>query len=300
MKNRFLTGLMGLLAVAVLVTGPVLASSVDGVFPCFSAATATSACAAAGGYVSTFGASSVSVDIFAASTSTSTILVQVSSDKTNWVTLETISNQGSTHYTKFIPVWPYTKLNLSARSAGTLTGNVIVSKVPVDPASLGLRSITATPGTDMSSPTITTPTLSGAITLSGSPAWKGTATAKALTESSATIFATVTVPSGGRIGGFVEYTIDADDATDFQARSGVLPFSAVNKAGTITCTVGTVSAATEVVAVSTGTLTNTFTCADATGNVMNLLANSVSSLTQTTLEIRPVVHVFGSATVTYP
>lgn len=125
------------------------------------------------------------------------------------------------------------------------------------------------------------------------------ANTKTLTESSATSFVDVAVASGSFVGGKIEYTINANDASDFQARSGVLPFVAVNKGGTVTCTVGTVGAATEVVAVSAGTLTNTFTCADSTSNSVLLKANAVSSLTQTTLAIHYRVTISsGTATVT--
>ncbi len=127
---------------------------------------------------------------------------------------------------------------------------------------------------------------------------QGNQTTKNLTESSATTFVTVTMSSGSRIAGTISYSIEANDASDFQARAGIIPFVAVDKAGAITCTVGTPDAASEVVAVSTGTLTNTFTCADGTGNVLNLLANAVSSLTQTTLLIRYRVELVGTMAVT--
>lgn len=126
----------------------------------------------------------------------------------------------------------------------------------------------------------------------------GNNTAKALTESSATTFVKITMTSGSRWVGNIVYSIEANDATDFQVRGGTVPVVAVDKAGVITCTVGTVGAATEVAAVSTGTLTNTFTCADATGNVLNILANATSSLTQTTLQIRYRVEQIGTNVIT--
>lgn len=135
----------------------------------------------------------------------------------------------------------------------------------------------------------------GQLAISGT---QGNATLKALTESSATVFVKISVPTGSRMGGFIEYAIEANDAADFQVRSGIIPFAAVNKAGTITATIGTVTTATEVVAVSAGTLTNTFTVADAGSGVLNILANAVSSLTQTTLQIRYKTHISGTGTVT--
>jgi len=125
----------------------------------------------------------------------------------------------------------------------------------------------------------------------------GNMTVKALTESSATTFLKITVPSGSSASGKIMYAIEANDASDFQVRSGFIPWNAVNKAGTITCSVGTVDAGTEIATTSSGTLTNTFTCADAGSNVLNLLANAVSSLTQTTLQIRYREENLGFLTV---
>lgn len=134
----------------------------------------------------------------------------------------------------------------------------------------------------------------GQLALAGT---QGNATLKTLTESVATTFVKVSVATGSFVSGAVDYGIEANDASDFQVRGGIIPFTAVNKAGTITCTVGTVGTATEVASVSTGTLTNTFTCADAGSGVLDLKANAVSSLTQTTLRIRYRVNVLGTTTV---
>lgn len=108
-----------------------------------------------------------------------------------------------------------------------------------------------------------------------------------LTESSATAVLDLAVASGSVAGGTLYYTIRADDSTDFQAIRGSIPFTAVNKGGTLTATVGT---AAESVAVSTGTLTNTVTITTGTNSV-TLNLNAVSSLTQTTL------HAYVSALV---
>lgn len=122
---------------------------------------------------------------------------------------------------------------------------------------------------------------------------------KTLTESSATAFVQISVPSGGVVGGEIEYTIEANDATDYQNRTGIIPFAMVNKAGTETATLGTVGAATEVVAVSAGTLTNTLAADTSPTNAVNITANAVSSLTQTTLRITYTVRItWGTGTVT--
>jgi hypothetical protein len=108
---------------------------------------------------------------------------------------------------------------------------------------------------------------------------------KNLTESAATPFVRVAVAAGTIAGGTVIYAIQASDAVDVQALSGNLVFSVVNKGGVETCTLSTAGAANEAVAVSAGTLTNTFTCDTAPANAVDISANAVSSLTQTTLSI---------------
>lgn len=124
--------------------------------------------------------------------------------------------------------------------------------------------------------------------------------AKALTAAAATGFARVACAQGTVVGGFVCYSIEANDGTDYQCRSGVLPFAIVNKAGTETGTVGTVGAATEVVAVSAGTLTNTFTIASNAADTMDLSANAASSLTETTLRISYQVFLNAGTGVVTP
>lgn len=126
-----------------------------------------------------------------------------------------------------------------------------------------------------------------------------TPSTKTLTESAATSFADITFANSTVIGGVADYTIEANDSTDFQALTGSVYFSGVNKAGTTTCGIGLVG--TEVTALSTGTLTNTMTCTTAAGKI-TLQSNAVSSLTQTTLRIVWKVRVNriagGNATIT--
>jgi hypothetical protein len=121
---------------------------------------------------------------------------------------------------------------------------------------------------------------------------------KSLTESSATAFVQVAVASGSYTGGIIHYTIHADDGTDFQARTGDVHFSMVNKAGTETCNLGTVL--NESIAVSTGTLTVSFDSDTSPTNAVNIRANAVSSLTQTTLKLEYRVEIFGPATTVTP
>jgi hypothetical protein len=120
---------------------------------------------------------------------------------------------------------------------------------------------------------------------------------KTLAETSATGFVTITVPSSGACSGKAVYTVFAADATNTQAVSGELHFSAVaNSSGTVTA--AAVSDQHTLNPVSSGTLTNTMTSTTA-ANSTTLLSNATSSLTQTTLEIRYRIELdAGACTVT--
>ena len=160
----------------------------------------------------------------------------------------------------------------------------------------------------------------GAITITGTTAANGTVTqktdgtntdnvlttagiqgarTKTLTEATNTSFVQIAVASGSFVGGHVEYTVHADDGTDFQARTGEINFSIVNKSGTETAVFGT--ALNEAFAESAGasTLVLTFAADTTPTNAVNLQANATSSLTQSTLAIkyRVVIHS-GTATIT--
>jgi len=124
------------------------------------------------------------------------------------------------------------------------------------------------------------------------------ATSKALTESSATAFVQIAVASGNHTSGVIHYTIHANDASDFQCRTGDVHFSIVNKAGTETAALGTVI--NESIAVSSGTLTVSFDTDTSPTNAVNIRANAVSSLTQTTLAIEYRVEIFGPTTTVTP
>lgn len=121
-------------------------------------------------------------------------------------------------------------------------------------------------------------------------------TYKTLTESTATTFVRIGVATGTVTGGEIVITVHADDGTDFQARTLTFPWSAVNKAGTITANIGT---PVESVAVSAGTLTVTIDTNDAGSGNLDIRANAVSSLTQTTLRCSyQVTKNIGVGTIT--
>jgi len=102
----------------------------------------------------------------------------------------------------------------------------------------------------------------------------------ALTESADTTIASITLASGKYIGGRVLVTVAAEDGSDYQARSAVLVFSAVNKGGTIVATISAEGSATD--AFTAGTLTAVWTIAQ-NGAAVEIKCNAVSSLEETAL-----------------
>ncbi len=137
--------------------------------------------------------------------------------------------------------------------------------------------------------------------------------AKTLTAAAETAFVQIAVASGSVVSGLVRYGIEANDGTDFQSRSGTLHFTAVNKAGTESCSLfrsdggTTVNNTTDGCASSKGAskncasgetdaLTNTFTCTTTPTNGILLNANAVSDLVETTLRIVYNTEIFGGGT----
>jgi hypothetical protein len=118
---------------------------------------------------------------------------------------------------------------------------------------------------------------------------------KALTLGGGAVnFVRVDIASNTYQGGVIYWTADATDATEYQQRSGILPFSIVNKGGTETCTVGTPGTATESVAVSAGTFTVAFTTDTSPTNGCNFAANGTSSLTETVMRLNYHVRLYGN------
>jgi hypothetical protein len=128
------------------------------------------------------------------------------------------------------------------------------------------------------------------------------ANSKTLTESSATTFATLTVPTGTTVNGEIPYNIETASATPhYQIEFGTLVFGCTNNAGTTACALArpnastTVDQTTDNVQTTSGTLTNTFTYADGGSGVVSFKANAVSSLTQTLLRINYFFVQYGNA-----
>ena len=173
-------------------------------------------------------------------------------------------------------------------------------------ATVGLVSAQSTirkyPGTTFS----TTSTSMTFTTIDGTSA--GVYPLKALTAGAATPVVLISVASGAAAGGAFEYSIFVGDATpNYQVRHGSINFAVVNKAGTETCTVGSADETADgsVIALSSGgadTLTYGITCVTTPTNGVYLSVNAVSSLTETSLNIRPRVNldcsVSGACSVT--
>jgi hypothetical protein len=95
----------------------------------------------------------------------------------------------------------------------------------------------------------------------------------------------VAVASGGAVGFTVHWTVQADDATDYQSRRGSTYVAAVNKAGTESCVVSDVGTSAFAESGGATTLTVATTCATTPTNAVNFEIDADSSLTETTLEV---------------
>ena len=108
------------------------------------------------------------------------------------------------------------------------------------------------------------------------------------------------LPQNTAIGGTIRYTAYSTDATDFQARSGIAMFAAVNKAGTVTTAI--IDTTSTTVAASTGTFTLAWTAVENTTIADTLLVRvqPTSSLTETVTNISFTVLVHRGVTGALP
>jgi hypothetical protein len=114
-------------------------------------------------------------------------------------------------------------------------------------------------------------------------------TVKTLADGVATDTIDVSVAAEAGTAGMYLVSIYATDGSTPQIRMVRVMFAATNDGGTTTCTLGTPE---EIDHTPTGTLTATITCVDGT-NALTLQVNAASSLTETTLEARSQVILFG-------
>lgn len=108
--------------------------------------------------------------------------------------------------------------------------------------------------------------------------------AKTIVDGSPTTLFTVPIAAGTSVGGMVSFHVFASDGTDHQAIQGILNYASVNKAGTLTNTITYVTA-NEAKAVSTGTITLSFTAAEDTADVLSIKVQPTGSLTETSYNI---------------
>jgi hypothetical protein len=108
-----------------------------------------------------------------------------------------------------------------------------------------------------------------------------------LTSATATDVAQVAIPTGvAQVTGFtVDWTVVADDGTDFQSRRGSTYVAAVNKAGTETCVVSDVGTSAFAESAGASTLSVTTACDTSPAQAVDFTINADSSLTETTLEV---------------
>ena len=125
-----------------------------------------------------------------------------------------------------------------------------------------------------------------------------------LTAAGADSFVEIAVAQGSVTGAIIEYTIRADDGTDFQARTGAVMIVAANKAGTETCTIArldggaTVDNTTDahVETAALADMTNVFTCVTGLTDVVRVAANAAATgIVETTLNITYTVRKNGGA-----
>jgi len=102
------------------------------------------------------------------------------------------------------------------------------------------------------------------------------ASSKALVNNTATIFAKITTTSGSNFGGSVDYSIHDTDATNRSTQSGRVNWAVTNIGGTITCGITTTDTTAIIAGIAVG-FANTFTCADAGSNILDLKATALTT-----------------------
>lgn len=120
--------------------------------------------------------------------------------------------------------------------------------------------------------------------------------AKTIVDGSATALCDIACAAGAMSGGFIDFLVRASDGTDHQALAGRAAYACVNKAGTHTGTI-TYTTAPEAKAVSSGTLTLSFTIVTGTDK-MTAKVQPTGSLTETTYTIEYNVQpIRGAVTI---
>lgn len=121
-------------------------------------------------------------------------------------------------------------------------------------------------------------------------------TAKTIVDGSATSLFEVACAASAMAGGLIFYQVQASDGTDFQSLVGMVSYSVVNKAGTLTLTITEV-AGNQAKAVSSGTLTLAWTFVTGTSKGTVKL-QPTGSLTETSYTVTyTVLPITGAVTI---
>jgi hypothetical protein len=115
-----------------------------------------------------------------------------------------------------------------------------------------------------------------------------------LTSGAASTVLTPTIASNSVAAGVITYSIEANNATDFQVVTGQVSYSIANKAGTITGSVGSLTTANTT---TTGTIAASFSIT-AAGLVQ--VTPTVTGITATTLRIVYNVQNLGQQDISLP
>jgi hypothetical protein len=130
--------------VALLASGPAFAQAWGPLTKSISAVGGTTT----GAGTAVLGASSTAVmfHVYSASTSTATVTIEQSVDGVAWYTSATITNPSSAGELWTCPASYNARLNLTAHSAGTITGVIRQRNLTADPVAVGCKKIDAWTG----------------------------------------------------------------------------------------------------------------------------------------------------------
>jgi len=166
-----------------------------------------------------------------------------------------------------------------------LTYNQLTGKFEGEfPFSGGVNPLVTEVGVQtLTNKTLTAPTLVGPVVQDANALARviSNPTAKTIVDGSATALFSVAVPALSGIGGAGFFLVRASDGTEFQADAGMFTYAAEAKTTTVVATI-TYVAANEAKAVSSGTLTLSFTADVSVANVVTFKVQPTGSLTETT------------------
>jgi hypothetical protein len=117
-----------------------------------------------------------------------------------------------------------------------------------------------------------------------------------LTLGVANALADIAVPASAMVGGCIHYVVGITDNTEFQSLAGIVTYSAVNKAGTVTGTITEVAANQAKTVTGASTLTLAWTVTAGAGKI-TLKVQPTTSLTAMSLNLAyTLTPIVGAAT----